>query len=117
MASAQLQPVPQPLGIFKGLMARQPQTLVAKELGDSFDIKTADGRPWMHVDAKFRTMHGRKKTYDAGGNHLFDIVKKNWHWHTTFAVEEEKTKKEYMKVQFKTACRLPTPPAYHLHLS
>jgi uncharacterized protein YxjI len=106
MATAQLQPVPQPLGVFQSLMARQPQTLVVKELGDSFDVKTADGRPWMRIDAKFRTMHGRKKVYDASGHHLFDIVRANWHWHTTFDIEEEKSKKEYMQVKFKYACTL-----------
>ena len=88
MATYQLPPVPQPIAIFEHLIARQTQTLVIKEkLFDNFDVKDLNGAPWLHVEAKLASMHGRKKIYDVTGAYLFDIVKELFHWHTTFSLK------------------------------
>jgi uncharacterized protein YxjI len=87
-ASYQLPPMPRALAVFDHMIAPQTQTLVLKEkMFDSFDIKRLDGVPAMRGEGKVLTLHGRKSIFDLSGNHLFDIVKKRWHVHTTFAVE------------------------------
>lgn len=87
-AAYQLPPMPRALAVFDHMIAPQTQTLVLKEkMFDSFDIKRLDGVPAMRGEGKVLTWHGRKSIYDLSGNHLFDIVKKHWHVHTTFAVE------------------------------
>ncbi|KAK4104431.1 hypothetical protein N658DRAFT_419377 [Parathielavia hyrcaniae] len=103
MASYQFRPVPQPLAVFEHLVASQTQTLVIKETGDHFDVKTLDGRPWMNVKPKYPTAHGRKKVYDAAGHHLFDMIKEtfHWAWHPTYSIQVESGKKEHMKVKYK----------------
>ena len=89
-AAFQLPPMPQPLVIFPHMMALYPQTLVVKErVLDNFDINLMDGRALMRVDAKLLSFHGRKSLFDPNGSHLFDIIKKPFHIHTTFAIEDQ----------------------------
>ena len=107
MAPRPLPPVPQPLVKFEQMTARQTQTLVVKELFDSFNIETLEGkRQWMSVEAKAATLHDRKKAVDKTGQpgqkppHLFDIVREHLHTRTTFSIQDD-NKKEFMKVRSK----------------
>ena len=102
MAPHPLPPVPQPLVKFERMTARHTQTLVVKELFDSFNIgilsNTLDEpTQWMSVKAKTVTLHDRKKALDKAGGDLFDIVREPLHRRTTFSIQADK--KEFMKVR------------------
>ncbi|KAJ6160543.1 hypothetical protein N7470_003939 [Penicillium chermesinum] len=56
--------------------------------GDSFDIKFENQQPFLKVHGALISISGRKKVEDASGTHLFDIVKKHFHLHTTYAIED-----------------------------
>ncbi|KAF2464460.1 uncharacterized protein BDR25DRAFT_307181 [Lindgomyces ingoldianus] len=104
---AQLAPVPQPIGVFPELIARQTETLILKEkvlslTGDSFSIKLANGTPILQVEGKILSISGRKTVRDMQGKHLFDIVKEHFHIHTTFAVKDPSDRK-IMEVKSKFA--------------
>ncbi|KAI1844494.1 hypothetical protein JX265_010011 [Neoarthrinium moseri] len=89
----ELAPYPTPLGIFAPFFARKSETLVIKEKvlslsGDSFDIKTVDGRPIFQVKGSAWSLSGRKMVCDMGGNHLFTIRKKHLAIHSTYYAED-----------------------------
>ncbi|KAJ5322327.1 hypothetical protein N7452_010616 [Penicillium brevicompactum] len=93
-----LAPVIEPIAIFDQFIAKEPQTIVLKEKvlsvsGDSFEIKLADGQPFLKVHGAWVSLSGRKKVEDAHGKHLFDIVKELLHIHTTYAIEDAHGKK------------------------
>ncbi|CAI7596539.1 unnamed protein product [Penicillium glandicola] len=93
-----LEPVAEPIAIFEQFVAKEPQTLVLKEKvlsvsGDSFEIKTAKGEPFLKVHGAWVSLSGRKKVEDAHGKHLFDIVKELLHIHSTYAIEDTHRKK------------------------
>ena len=104
MAPRPLQPVPQPLAKFERMVARQSQTLVIKELLDSFTIETLDKKLWMKVKAQRVSLHDCKTAYPPGqpADPLFDIVRER---HllprkTTFSIQDRQDhKKEFMKVR------------------
>ncbi|KAJ6552058.1 tubby C-terminal-like domain-containing protein [Mycena vulgaris] len=82
MAQMQMQPYPTPLGLFSAFFARQPEPLVLKEKvmslsGDSFSVKTTDGRPILQVKGEAFSLSGRKHVMDMQGTVLFDIRKKH----------------------------------------
>lgn len=82
----------QGIGVFPQFIAQQPETLVIKEKvlslsGDSFSIKTIDGRVIIEVKGEKLSLSGRKRVLDPQGNPLFDIRKKHIAIHTTFYCE------------------------------
>ncbi|CAI7633133.1 unnamed protein product [Penicillium discolor] len=93
-----LDPVAEPIAIFEQYIAKEPQTIVLKEKvlsvsGDSFDIKLANGEPFLKVQGAWVSLSGRKKVEDAHGKHLFDIVKELLHIRSTYAIEDTHRKK------------------------
>lgn len=93
-----LDPVAEPIAIFDQYVAKEPQTIVLKEKvlsvsGDSFDIKLANGEPFLKVQGAWVSFSGRKKVEDAHGKHLFDIVKELLHIRSTYAIEDTHRKK------------------------
>jgi uncharacterized protein YxjI len=123
----QLNPVPQPIGVFPHFTARQTETLILREkvmslTGDSFEIKLASGHPLLKVQGKVMSISGRKTVTDMANNHLFDIVKEHLHIHTTFAAQNAQGQK-ILEVKSSFACKLRTPlggtppslPSHQLH--
>lgn len=104
---AQLPPLAQPIGQFNGTIAQRPETIVLKEKvlslsGDSFDIKSISGQPFLTVKGRHATMSGRKSVYDMGKNHLFDLYKEHLHLHSTYTAETpEKNKFLQIKSSIK----------------
>lgn len=93
-----LDPVAEPIAIFEQYVAQEPQTIVLKEKvlsvsGDSFEIKLANGQPFLKVQGAWVSLSGRKKVEDAHGKHLFDIVKELLHIRSTYAIEDTHHKK------------------------
>ncbi|CAI7669202.1 hypothetical protein PCG10_007816 [Penicillium crustosum] len=93
-----LAPVAEPIAIFEQYVSKEPQTIVLKEKvlsvsGDSFEIKLANGEPFLKVHGAWVSFSGRKKVEDAHGKHLFDIVKELLHIHSTYAIEDTHRKK------------------------
>ncbi|KAJ5496545.1 hypothetical protein N7463_008532 [Penicillium fimorum] len=93
-----LDPVVEPIAIFEQYVATEPQTIILREKvlsvsGDSFEIKLANGAPFLKVQGAWVSLSGRKKVEDAQGNHLFDIVKELLHIHSTYAIEDTHHKK------------------------
>ena len=93
-----LDPVAEPIAIFEQYVAQEPQTIVLKEKvlsvsGDSFEIKLANGQPFLKVQGAWVSLSGRKKVEDAHGKHLFDIVKELLHIRSTYAIEDTHRKK------------------------
>ncbi|KAI0015118.1 DUF567-domain-containing protein [Xylariomycetidae sp. FL0641] len=91
--AVQLAPFPRPMGVFQPFIARGPETLVLKEKvmslsGDSFDIKTVDGRPIFKVKGDAFSLSGRKAVMDMSGNVLFTIRKKLIALHATYYAED-----------------------------
>ncbi len=103
MAPRPLPPVPQPLAKFEWMVARQSQTLVIKELLDSFTIETLDGKKlWMKVKASSISRHDRKRAYQPGqeAHPLFDIVREcHRPSRITFSIQDHRDDKEFMKVR------------------
>jgi uncharacterized protein YxjI len=92
-APPQLAPYPTRCCKFEGFVAQQTETLILKEKvmslsGDSFDIKTVDGRPIFKVKGETFSLSGRKNVMDMNGNVLFTIRKKHLAIHTTFYAED-----------------------------
>jgi hypothetical protein len=119
MADFQLPLAKQPLAIFAYMVPQQTTTLVLKEMGDHFDVKTLGNnkshsqQQLMNIQAKL-SLHGRKKCYDAGGRHLFDIVWQGGvHLRPTFLVQDEQNKRKYMEVKQTFCCKCTPLP----HLS
>ncbi|KAJ9481907.1 hypothetical protein VN97_g11542 [Penicillium thymicola] len=93
-----LDPVAEPIALFEQYIAKEPQTIVLKEKvlsvsGDSFEIKLANGQPFLKVQGAWVSLSGRKKVEDAHGKHLFDIVKELLHIRSTYAIEDTHRKK------------------------
>ncbi|KAK8043873.1 hypothetical protein PG994_012711 [Apiospora phragmitis] len=94
------------MGMFKAYQTPpQGETLVLKEKivslsGDSFDIKTLDGRPVFKVQGNAFSLSGRKEVMDVAGNHLFTIRKRLLRLHSTFYVEDP-SEREIMEVAGK----------------
>lgn len=105
----QIAPFPRPLGIFKPYHAPHPETLVLKEKimslsGDSFDIKTIDGRPVFRVQGNAFSLSGRKEVMDTAGNTLFTIRKRLLRLLATFYAEDP-SGREIMQVEGKWSCK------------
>ncbi|KAH9901769.1 DUF567-domain-containing protein [Xylariomycetidae sp. FL2044] len=88
-----LRAYPQPMGMFQPFIAQQSETLVLKEKvmslsGDSFDIKTIDGRPVFQVKGETFSLSGRKSVMDMQGHHLFTIRKKHLRLMATYYAED-----------------------------
>lgn len=109
----QLEPVPQPLAIFESMIAKNTTTLTVEEMGDNFNVSIGKTRK-MDVYAKGISLHGRKKVYETGRSHMFDIVKEGRHLKPTFVLEDEK-KKKYMEVKRAFACTSCLPLALLQH--
>ncbi|KAH8648420.1 tubby C-terminal-like domain-containing protein [Xylariales sp. PMI_506] len=79
--------------MFMPFVAHQPETLIIKEKlmslsGDSFDIKTRDGRPIFKIKGNAFSLSGRKELSDAAGNALFTIRKRHLKLHDTYYAED-----------------------------
>ncbi|KAK8021871.1 hypothetical protein PG990_007009 [Apiospora arundinis] len=101
----QLPPFPRPLGLFKAYHATQSETLVLKEKimslsGDSFDIKTIDGRPIFKVQGNAFSLSGRKMVLDMAGNALFTIRKRHLRLHATYYAEDP-SERQILQVEGK----------------
>ena len=107
--SHNLEPFLEPIAVFDQFVAREPQTLVMKEKvlsvsGDSFDVKLASGQSLLKVHGSWISLSDRKKVDDVHGKHLFDIVKKHLHLHTTYAIEDVHGK-QIAEVKSSLACK------------
>lgn len=90
---SKLQPYPTELGIFPDFIARQPEPLVLKERimslsGNTFSIKTVDGRAVVQVTGKYFSLSGRKDVLDMQGNLLFTIRRDYFSMHGRFYGED-----------------------------
>lgn len=88
----------QGIGVFPQFIAQRPETLVLKEKvlslsGDSFGVKTLDGRVIIQVKGEMLSLSGRKHVLDAQGVPLFDIRKQHLTLHTTFYCENPQGQK------------------------
>jgi uncharacterized protein YxjI len=84
-----------PVGVFPQFIAQQSEQLVLKEKvlslsGDSFSIKTVDGRPIIQVKGEALSLSGRKSVTDMQGAPLFSIRKKLVALHATYYCEDPK---------------------------
>jgi len=103
--AVQLAPVPAAVGVFPHFISGMSETLVLREkvmslTGDSFEIKFANGQPFIKVEGKVMSISGRKTVRDMQGQHLFDICKEHFHIHSTYGVEDASGKK-IMEVKSK----------------
>jgi len=95
-----------PIGIYPQYIAQQVEQLVLKERvmslsGDSFGIKTVDGRVVLQVKGEFLSLSGRKHVMDANGQQLFDIRKQPIALHATYYCENPQGEKFfYVKSKF-----------------
>lgn len=105
-----LPPLQHPIGVFDKYMAHDGETLILKEKlmslsGDSFEVNGVTGQAIFKVQGRHLTTSGRKSVKDMAGNHLFDIVKKHMHIHSTYAVEDPQGKNILeVKSSFKRTC-------------
>ncbi|KAF2807588.1 uncharacterized protein BDZ99DRAFT_464522 [Mytilinidion resinicola] len=93
-----LPPLREKIGFFPQHIAGGTETLVLKEhvmslSGDSFSIKTADGRPVFQVKGDVLSLSGRKHLMDEKGEPIFDIRKEHLTFHTTYYCEDPSGKK------------------------
>lgn len=56
--------------------------------GDSFSIKTVDGREIFQVQGETFSLSGRKHLKDMQGNVLFTIRKEHFHIHATYYAQD-----------------------------
>ena len=80
------------IGIYSQFITQQPEQLVLKEKvlslsGDSFSIKTVDGRVVFNVKGDLLSLSGRKHLMDAQDVPLFDIRKQLVAIHATYYCE------------------------------
>jgi hypothetical protein len=85
----QLEGMAAAIGVFPQYIAQQSETLILKEKvlslsGDSFSIKTIDGRPIFQVKGNAFSLSGRKAVSDMAGNVLFELRKKHIAIHSTY---------------------------------
>lgn len=120
---AQLPPSPQPLGVFRNYIARQTESLVIRERvmslsGDSFDIKTIDGRDILQVKGEAFSLSGRKSVMDVHGNHLFTIRKEHFTLSRSYYAEDTQGRR-FFEVQgkFSRECSLAKIPQHLLRSS
>jgi len=83
------------IGVFPQYIAQKSEQLILKEKvlslsGDSFTIKTTDGRPILQVKGEVMSLSGRKHVMDMQGNLLFDIRKQLIAFHATYYCEDPK---------------------------
>lgn len=105
-----LAPRKQALGIYSGFVAQHGEELVLKEKlaslsGDSFSVKTVDGREVVKVGGKAFSLSGRKHVTDLQGQNIFDIRKEHFTLHTTYYCEDAKGDK-VMEVKSKWSSML-----------
>jgi uncharacterized protein YxjI len=91
MAAAAAPPVA-PIGIFPQFVAQNYEQLVIKEKvfslsGDSFTVKTVDGREILQVQGDVISLSGRKHVFDMQGVPLFDLRKQLIAFHATYFCE------------------------------
>jgi len=89
----QLQPLAAAIGIFTPFIAQQSETLILKEKvlslsGDSFSIKTIDGRALFQVKGSVMSLSGRKLVTDMAGKDLFTIRKKHFAFPAAYYAED-----------------------------
>lgn len=95
-----------PVVLFPQFVTQQTEQLVLKERvlslsGDSFGIKTTDGRVMFECKGEMLSISGRKHIMDAQGKQLFDIRKELIALHTTyFAENPDKQKIFQVKSKF-----------------
>lgn len=95
---AQLPSPPQALGIFNNYIALQPESLILKERvlslsGDSFIVKTLDGREILQVKGEAFSLSGRKTVMDMQGNHMFTIRKEHFSFPKMYYAEDAQGKR------------------------
>lgn len=105
----QLPPYPTPLGIFPSFFARQAEPLVLKEKvmslsGDSFSVKTVDGRPIVQVKGEYFSLSGRKHVMDMQGNVIFTIRKEHFSFPSTYYAEDPSGRR-ILEVKGKFSCK------------
>jgi hypothetical protein len=107
------------VGVFPQFIAQQTEQLVLKEKvlslsGDSFDIKTVDGRPILQVKGEALSLSGRKRVMDMQGVPLFDIRKKLVALHATFYCEDPNGQ-QFFEVKKKFSSKLDhwRQPLFH----
>jgi uncharacterized protein YxjI len=98
------------IGIYPQYIAQQVEQLVLKEKvlslsGDSFGIKTVDGRVVLQVKGEMLSLSGRKHILDADGTQLFDIRKQHVALHATYFAENPQGEK-FFTVKSKFASML-----------
>ncbi|ATY66449.1 DUF567 domain [Cordyceps militaris] len=100
----QLPALAHPIGQFSHTVSTGTETMILQEKvlslsGDSFDVKTIDGRPLFKVQGRHATLSGRKSVSDvATGTHLYDIVKEHFHLHATY-VAETPDKRKFLEIK------------------
>jgi len=101
-----------PVVVYPQFVAQQPETLVLKERvfsfsGDSFGIKTVNGRVVFQVKGEVMSISGRKHFMDENGQQLFDIRKQMIAFHATFFCENPEGQK-FFQVKSKFARKFHT---------
>ena len=102
-----LTPAPNAIGIYPQFFAQQSESLVLKEKvlslsGDSFGIKTVDGRVLFQVKGEMLSLSGRKHFMDANGALLFDIRKQHLSFPACYYAEDPNGKRIFdVKSKFK----------------
>jgi hypothetical protein len=104
----QLEGMAAAIGIFPQYIAQQSETLILKEKvmslsGDSFSIKTIDGRAIFQVKGNAFSLSGRKAVSDMAGNVLFELRKKHLAIHSTYYAEDA-SGKQFFQVASKFKC-------------
>jgi hypothetical protein len=123
-APVQLPPFQKQIGIFPAYYAQQSETMVLKEKvmslsGDSFDIKTIDGRPLFQIKGEVFSLSGRKNVMDMSGNHLFTIRKKHLKLLSTYYAEDPQGKEIFevvSKLSSTFTCPFPHPQSCYIAL-
>lgn len=95
-------------GIFPQYIAQQQEQIVIKEKvfslsGDSFTVKTVDGRPIIQVAGDVLSLSGRKHVSDMQGNPLFEIRKQLIAFHATFFCKRPPSEERFFEVKSKFA--------------
>jgi len=101
----QLEGMAAAIGVFPQYIAQQSETLILKEKvlslsGDSFSIKTIDGRALFQVKGNAFSLSGRKAVSDMAGNVLFELRKKHIAIHSTYYAEDA-SGKQFFQVASK----------------
>lgn len=113
MSLPPLPPLQQPVAVFPDHIAQQPQILVVREKvlslsGDSFDIKTIDGRALFKVQGHTVSLSGRKELLDMQGKHLLTIRKQHFSIPATYYAEDPSGNRFFeLKGKFSRELLLP----------